>query len=158
MRIQNYITSFKNRRKRISAEIVWESADRPREEIYFEVDEQYRDDLSCNPDAFFLATIFPALYYGEERYSIEGRVCPVLYQGVKDVLGFYYHWYFQNRQHPMKLKVRTRSVDKDQNQKKNAGFFFSGGIDSYASFIDNRRLFENEHSRSISDGIMIFGL
>jgi len=157
MKVHNFKTTSNNGRKRVSAEIVWETADRPREEIYFEVDEQFSDDLSCNPNAFFLATVFPALYYGEERFAIEGEICPVLYQGVKDVLGLYYHWYYQERQYHMELELATQSAATDQDIDKNAAFFLSGGIDSYATFVNNRLIYGTEHPEYIKDGIVAFG-
>jgi len=158
MKVQNFKTTSVNGRKRVSAEVLWETADRPREEIYYEVDQQFADDISCNPDAFFLATVFPALYYGEQCYTIDREICPLLYQGVKDVLGFYYQWYYTDKRAPITLEIETRSQVVEQKGSKNAAFFLSGGIDSYATFVDNRLTYKKEHPLSIKDGVVAFGL
>jgi len=157
MKVKNLKTTFVNGRKRVSAEILWEDATRPLEEIYFEVDERFADDLTCSAEGFVLATIFPALYYGETRYSIEEEISPVFYQGLKDVLGWYYHWFYQNRK-PIQLEIKTKSKADRRKEQGNSACFFSGGIDSLATLFDNRSIYPKEHPGYINDGVVAFGL
>ncbi|WP_138429439.1 hypothetical protein [Fodinibius saliphilus] len=158
MKVQNIKKSYANNRCRISAELVWETIDRPQEVIYFEVDKQFSSDISCNPDAFFLATLFPALYYGEQRYTIDEAISPALYQGVKDVLGLYRHWYYRDKHELITLEIETKGKKTQDTRNKNAAFFFSGGIDSYSTFVDNRQIYPKEHPGYIKDGVIVFGL
>ncbi len=158
MKVHNFDTKKINGRKRVSASILWENADRPEEEIYFEVNEQHQDAIRCNIDAFFLSTLIPALYYGEKRYVIDGEVCPALYDGIQEALGWIKHWYYQNRPSSIEMEVQTRSQPIAYTQDRNAAWFLSGGVDSYASFFKNRSFYSEHHPRYIKDGIVAYGL
>jgi hypothetical protein len=158
MIVKEFDTEFVNARKRVSAHIIWENADRREEEIYFEVDRQHSDALSQNIDAFFLATLIPAIHYGEQRYTIEGEVSPELYESIKEALGWISHWYSQHREPLIDMQVQTSTNPTKKKHQRNAGWLMSGGIDSYATFFNNRAVFSAEHPRYIKDGIVAFGL
>lgn len=142
----------------MSAEVIWENTQRPKEEIYFEVEEKFADAISCNINAFFLATVIPALYYGEERYFIDGKISPVLYEGFRDALGWITHWYYNDREKPIELELEIASSEIKPSTSRNAASFLSGGIDSYETIVSNRLLYPEDHPRFIKDGIIAFGL
>ncbi|MDZ7693131.1 MAG: hypothetical protein U5K69_18760 [Balneolaceae bacterium] len=133
MKVYNFKTRDAGGRKRVSAEVVWETADRPTEEIFYEVDQEFADDISCNPDAFFISTLIPAMYYGERRYTIESEVCPALLQGAKDALRCLKLWYYKDPKIEMELEVPVRT-GIEEKVSRNSACFFTGGIDSYATF------------------------
>lgn len=159
MKVHNFKTREVNGRKRVSADVVWETAKRREEEIFYEVDQEFSSDISCNPDAFFLATLFPALYYGEKRYVIQREICPALLMGAKDALECLKLWYYQgNGSNQINLEVPVRAEIKKNKTPRNSACFFTGGIDSYATLFDNWNTYPKEHPGCIDDGIIVYGL
>ncbi len=144
---------------RLCARMVWEDCDRPKRTLFFEVDERYEEALSDNANAFLLSSAIPAMHYGEKRLRIDAEVCPELNIGMSIALDWFHHW-FEKKDSP-KLKVEVK-FQKEHPQKtmspKKAGFFFSGGIDSYAALCANRRDFSPRHPGYIRDGVVIYGL
>ena len=66
----------------VSARLTWENNDRKPARLRFEVESSVADEVECSPNAFLAATAAPAMYYGEERLLIEGRICPALRDSV----------------------------------------------------------------------------
>ncbi|WP_138429440.1 hypothetical protein [Fodinibius saliphilus] len=158
MKVQDFKTDIISGRKRVSANIIWEDTPRPSEEVYFEVDEQFANDISCNPNAFFLATVIPALHYGEHRFFIEEKISPVLYQGAKDTLGWFYHWFYKDKRDPLKLEVETKAQATSLYKKGKSACFLSGGVDSYHTLFENWSIYSKTHPRYITHGVVAYGL
>ena len=87
-----------NNRTRISADVVWEDCDRPTRNIFIETEAEFGVDLNCNPNSLVLGTILPAMYHGEKRLKIEGKVCPTLRNGLITVIQILRRWYGEERQ------------------------------------------------------------
>ena len=157
MKINNLSTEHKNNFSRVAATIIWENCARPEQEIYFETTTEFADGLSCNPNAFLVASTMPAFYGGEERIAIDADICPELYEGIETALGWVNCWYKHKRQ-PLRLEVNKKAHLPKIAQVKCAGFFFSGGIDSLSVLRANRLNFSLDHPRSIQDGLIIHGI
>src|SRR5215831_13659151 len=129
MKIQHFRTEEQAGMKRVLATIVWEDCNRPKQEISFATSSAFADALSCNPHAFLVACVLPAMRSGEERVCIEAEVCPELAEGLTTVMALLRHWY-----DPSRKLVRIEPSGWFKNappwQRARAGFFFSGGIDS----------------------------
>ncbi|OGW55647.1 MAG: hypothetical protein A2Y81_01095 [Nitrospirae bacterium RBG_13_43_8] len=157
MRIENLRTEKRESRSRVVASVIWEDCDRPGQELYFETEEEFSQDLSCNPDAFLVACAVPAMHYGEKRVSIDEGVCPELLDGLKVAMSWLCYW-FQIDRELLRIEAKRKSDIPAPRIKERAGLFFSGGIDSFATLRNNRLTFPLEHPRSVKDGLVVFGL
>lgn len=155
MRIEDFRKEHRGSRSRVAATVTWEDCQRPEYELFFEVEEGFTDDLVCNPNAFLIAAAIPALHYGEKRVSIDSKICPDLRDGLNVAMGWLSHWYNQPKP---RIEDRGSILEPRERPAEQAGFFFSGGIDSFATLRHNRLTFPPEHPRYIRDGLLIFGL
>ena len=158
MRIERLEERKEGNRKHVSAQVVYEDCDRPTRELYFETDEAFADGLTCNPHAFLLASIVPALHHGERRVYLEGELCPDLRDGVLAAMGWLLHWFYAADRQPVQIEAKTQRVVPAVWRKERAGQFFSGGIDSLATLRTNRLNYPSEHPGSIKDGLLVYGL
>jgi hypothetical protein len=157
MKIENLRTESGGGRVKIAATVLWEDCGRPAQELYFETSEEFAGDLTCNPGAFLLASAVPAMHYGEKRVSIDGEVCPELKDGLSTAMHYIRHWFLKNSGLPA-IETKGSSVPPGRGKPKRAGFFFSGGIDSFSTLRANRMNYPPEHPLSIKDGIIVHGL
>jgi hypothetical protein len=159
MRIENLRTEQNGEKTRVAATVIWEDCDRPIHELYYETDEAFSQDLTCNPNGFLVACIMPAMYHGEKRVFMDAKVCPQLQEGLVTAMALLTDWWYRKKAKPnVKLEVKTSETMLSQNTSQRAGMFFSGGIDSLASLRKNRLNFPLEHPWSVKDGLLIFGL
>lgn len=157
MKIKNLRSEQKNNRPRVAATVSWEDCDRATQEVYFETDQAFADSLSCNPHAFLVGCIIPAMHYGERRVFMDSEICPELLDGLRTAIGWLGHWFYSNCE-PIRIEAKARSTFPVPRTPERAGFFFSGGIDSFATLRANRLNFQLEHPWSIKDGLLAFGL
>ena len=54
MKIENLRSEKRGDRSRVAATVIWEDCDRPTHEVYFETEEAFAKDLSCNPHSFLI--------------------------------------------------------------------------------------------------------
>ena len=156
MKIENLRLERRNNRARVAATVRWEDSGRPTQELYFETGEEFAQDLSSNPHAFLVACLVPAMYYGEERISIDAEICPELRDGLMTAMGWIHHWWYTPKQKHVQIEARAQ-VSPPFTQPR-AGFFFSGGIDSLATLRANRLHYPLQHPGSIKDGLLVYGL
>jgi hypothetical protein len=141
---------------RITAGIVWEDCDREAFDLYFEVPESFGDSLAGNPDPFVVASLVPAMHYGERRIAIEGEVCPELREGLTNVMGWLRHWFYDDTHPPVRVEAAAR--DTALPGPARAGFFFSGGVDSFTTLRLNHLGYPSRHPGRFKDGIVVYGL
>lgn len=142
---------------RVAATVIWEDCDRPTQEIYFETTQEFAQDLTCNPHAFLIACIMPAMRHGEARVLIEAEICPELRNGLITAMSWMRHWYGGDRK-LVQIEAKTKSHLPTPPPPQRAGFFFSGGIDSLTTLRTNRLDFPSEHPGSFKDGLLIYGI
>ena len=157
MRIESFRSIEEGNRARVEATVSWEDCDRPVQNVYFETLEEYANGLSCNPNAFLIACILPAMRHGEDRVFMDGEICPELRDGLMTVMSLIRHWYGAERK-LIRIEAKTRANVSSPFTPTRAGIFFSGGIDSLASLRVNRLNFPQEHPGSIKDGLLVYGL
>jgi len=144
MRIENLRLERNGNKTRAAATVIWEDRDRASHDVYFEVDDEFASDLSCNPHAFLVACAIPAMQLGEERLFIDDSICPELKAGLTNSMAWLKHW-SGNDDKPVRIEARTRVDLPEPSTPERAGFFFSGGIDSFATFRNNRLNFPLGH-------------
>ena len=156
MKIENFRTTKNHDLLRVAATVIWENCGRPTQEIYFETTAQFADSLTCDPHAFLIASIIPAMHYGEKRIYLDAEICPELRTGLIEAMKWLQQWYKGDRT-LVSIEAKTK-FNFAAFEFQRAAFFFSGGIDSLATLRVNRLNFPLEHPRSFKDGILILGL
>lgn len=158
MRIENLRFEKQGNNLRAVATVTWEDCPRAAQELYFETEEEFVDSLSCDPHAFLVACIMPALHYGEERILVEGAICPELEEGLNTAMSWMRFWWYEPSKKLVKIESKTGSTLLRLRKQERAGCFFSGGIDSLATILTNRTNYPIEHPGSIKDGLLVCGL
>jgi hypothetical protein len=156
VKIYNLRIERNRTRVRSLATVQWEDSDRPNHEVFFETEETYADSLVCNPHAFLVGCVVPAMHHGEKRVVIDEEICPELRDGVITALSWIHHWFYDPDQPLVSIEARTRS-EPLKGEAERTGFFFSSGIDSYANLITNRLNFPLRHRGSFKDALVVYG-
>ncbi|HPA15945.1 MAG TPA: hypothetical protein PKV75_11850 [Desulfobacterales bacterium] len=159
MRIEDLRSERTGKNAKVAATVIWETCDRPSQEIYFETVEEFAEDLTCNPHSFLLACVMPAMRHGEERVFIDEEICPELRDGILTSMAWFRNWYdwYGPNSRCLRIESKTKGTPLFPEKPYRAGFFFSGGIDSLATLRSNRLNYPPEHPGSIRDGLLIGG-
>ena len=158
MKIENLRTENTDNRVRVAATVIWEDCDRPVQELYFETQEEFANSLSCNPHAFLVACIMPAMYFGEERVSIDAEICPELRDGLITAMGWLHHWFYKPEHKLFRIEAGRKHKVSPLTEPPRAGIFFSGGIDALGTLRANHLNYPSDHPGYIKDGILVCGL
>jgi len=156
MKIWNLRTIKDEQSTRIAATVDWEDNDRPSREIFIETEKEFSGDISCNPDAFLVGCIVPAIHLGEKRIFLDAEIDPMLQEGLYAVMALLKEW-SGGKYTPLKIEVKTDSIPKYAGKQRVAGMFLSGGIDSLAALRTNRLNYPEDHPGSIKDCLIIHG-
>jgi len=157
MRIEEFTSKTCDGRSRVSATVIWEGSERPNQEIYFETEAEFGHSLWCHPDAFLIASVFPAAREREKRVLLKEPVCPELRAGLVTIMNLYRHWYGPDYK-PVQIEGPSRISPISAPEPRRAASFLTGGIDSLATLRANRLSFPLEHPGSIKEAILVFGL
>ena len=65
MRIENLRLESSSGLVRAAATVKWETCQEPDKDIYIETEESFAESFSCNPHAFVVGCIIPAMHFGE---------------------------------------------------------------------------------------------
>jgi hypothetical protein len=158
MRIENLRSEKSGNRRRVAATVTWEDCDRPAYDLFFETDSSFAEQLTCNPHAFLIGCAIPAMHFGEKRVFIDEKVCPELCNGLTTAMGWMRHWYYTPERQLVRIEAEKQTNLPSPRTQERAGFFFSGGIDSFSTLRSNRINFSPEHPWAIKDGLLVYGL
>ena len=156
MRIGIPTSSVADGKARISATVTWEEGRWGEREVYFDTDDRFGEDLTPDASPFLLAAFIPAMRYGERRILVAGRVCPELRDGLITVMQQLQKWYGETNR-PVLIEATEGFSPSDSRSVPHTASCMSGGVDSLATFRQNRIGFPLNHSGSIKDLIMIYG-
>jgi hypothetical protein len=124
--------------------------------VFIETDEEFSKDISCNPDAFLVGCIIPALHFGEKRILLDAEICPSLREGLETVMALMKEW-SGGQYRPLSVEAGTSSALRRMEGQGRAGLFLSGGIDSLAALRLNKRNYPEQHPGSIKDCLVVHG-
>jgi len=141
---------------RVTATVNWEDCDRPDQEVYIETDEKFAKDISCNPHAFLVGCILPAMHFGEKRIFLDAEICPSLREGLESVMALMKEWSGGGYK-PLNIEAKTSSTVRHLNKHRRAGLFLSGGIDSLAALRVNKKNYPEQHPGLIKDCLLVHG-
>jgi hypothetical protein len=158
MKIDNFNKKKKNARVRVSATVTWEDCARPEQEIFFETTEAFAEDLTCNPHAFLIACVSPALRHGEKRIILNEPVCAKLHTGLVTIMNLLRHWYGPKNQPITQIEANFQAQSLGATNSRRAGTFFSSGVDSLANLRLNRLNFSLDHPAAFKDALVVYGM
>jgi hypothetical protein len=156
MRISNLTLIPSGKRVRVTATVTWEDCDQPTREVFIETEKEFGEDISCNPHAFLVGCIIPAMHFGEKRILLNDEICPGLREGLQTVMALMKEW-SHGEYKPLRIEAKTRSVAAHVHKQRRAGLFLSGGIDSLAALRINKLNYPEEHPGSIKDCVLVHG-
>jgi len=157
MRIEDIQVETVGAAARLSASVTWEDCDRAPQRVFFETDQEHAPYLSCNPHAFLVASILPAMRHGERRVALDAPICPELREGLETAMLFIRAWHGPNRE-PVRIEAGAQGYVRFRDTTaRHTALFMSGGIDSMASLCANRRNYPLDHPGSIKSGIFVHG-
>ncbi len=156
MRLSDFNLNTKDNRTQATATVTWEDCDQPKRTVFIETESQFSDDISCNPNAFIVGCLLPAMHYGEKRIKIEEEICPFLNEGLKTAMGIIRHWSDESYR-PLSIEAKKAHPSPYLNQKRHAALFMSGGIDSLAALRLNRLNYPKTHPGAIKDCLLVHG-
>jgi hypothetical protein len=138
-------------RIRYSATIEYDEANVAPEELWFEFPEAFAGDLvpSGNP---WLTALFPLAARLGGRLKIADPVDPVLLEGAFENFRIWHGW--DNAFHIPSIEAPLRTSDGREAGTR-VGTFFSGGVDSFFSLLDNDA--HPHYMRPVDDIITIWG-
>lgn len=155
MRIENLRTEEAGEHRRIVADVLWESAPHPAQTLYFSAPYPFAADLQPSPDAFMLACLPFAVWWGEQRVQIEGALCTQFRDGLQAVMALYAHWYSHCR--PLSIEPLGGYVPTVPRHPARTASLLSGGIDGLTTLRANRLDYPASHPEFIRDCIVLFG-
>ncbi len=154
MRITGFQTVDTGGSARLEAEVVWETARRPDQRIFFDVEGGRAQDLVSPGDVFLAACLAPALRNGERRIRVEGIVCPRLRDGAIAASRLLRAWYGPPRE-SVAIEARFEAAPW---RSEGTISFLSGGIDSTFTLRSNHQTFPEGHPGRIRECVLVSGL
>jgi hypothetical protein len=155
MRIEELGRRRAGDRARIKARFVYEDADLPPIEVYYEAGPPLADALEATPEAFVLPAFPLALWEGERRLKVEGALDTTLANGLGRAGSLLASWYERCGSLTLEPVNGFRAVRP--GSKSRAVALFSGGVDALAMLRENRRLVPRDHPHSIRTVVYAFG-
>lgn len=129
--IQNITTQLTPNHAVLSADIL---VGGKAKQMYFAVDKAYATSLQGDASPFLAALLLPAMQKGED-IRIEGSVSRKLYEQTGRIMQLVASW--QIGCHLISITAKT--IKPDKLQPEGVGCFFSGGVDSFYSFLTHQK-------------------
>ncbi len=132
MKIKNIIYSAKVNKLRLSAQLVLNSG--KRHEVYFEVDKEFKDFISHDASPFVAAALAIAMK-NKEDLEIDGAISTSLMTHTSAIMNTLKTWGLGFSP----ILINATAVNKDLKQPEVTGCFFSGGVDSFYTYLKNKQ-------------------
>jgi len=154
MRVEDLRSETNGDRARVAATVIWEDCERAAQEVFYETSQDFAADLTCDPHAFLIGAILPAIGRGERRIAIDAPICPELRTGVLTALEWLREWSLLGRSISIESRAEARYPYVLQPR---AASFLSGGVDSLAILRANRLDFPLDHPGAFKDCLFVHG-
>jgi hypothetical protein len=142
---------------RVVARIEWEDADRAPQDLFVAAPTPFDADLSPTTSFPLAAAAVPALRAGERRIAVEGAACPRLIDGLTTVLRMLARWDEALGPAPA-IEAREGLRAARPAERRRAGMYLSGGVDSLDLLLENRTTFPSDHPLSVRTALFVHGL
>ncbi|HTH93045.1 MAG TPA: hypothetical protein VL576_01005 [Candidatus Paceibacterota bacterium] len=103
------------------------------DKIYFKFDKKYVDFIALDMSPFAAALLIPSMKLGS-NLIIEGEISEQLYKGLHEAMELVFSWNIGLK----KIKIVANSLKKDTYKPAAAASFFSGGVDSFYTYLKNK--------------------
>jgi hypothetical protein len=141
---------------RVAADAIWEDRDAATQTLTIQTIEPFAQDLEPNPNAFLLALLPLAQWFGERRIGVEGSICCRLRDGLGAAMDLFALWY--DRCRVLRIEPTQGFAPTVPSLEPRAASFFSGGIDALSLLRCNRLDYPSSHPGFIRDCILLFGV
>lgn len=108
------------------------------DELYFKVDENYQDFINFDASAFVMALLIPAMKLGEDLI-VDGSISKKFYEGLEPAMKRLASWNLGLSP----INVTVKQLTEDKGDPKSVGLFFSGGVDSFYTYLENKKKIKN---------------
>lgn len=103
--------------------------------VYFKFDKKYKDFIAVDASPFAAALLIPAMKLGQDLH-IEGEISEQLYQGMQKIMKIVLTWDLGLK--PISITVDTLTKKDTHNTATRKASFFSGGVDSFYTYLKNK--------------------
>lgn len=132
MKITRISTLTKNSKVRLSADLVLNRG--KRQHIYFEIDKEFEKFISKSENPFIPVALAIAMSKGEDL-EINGQCSRKVTSNIPNIMNILESWNagFRN------VSIHRQSFEKNGTRGAFVGCFFSGGVDSFYTYIKNKQ-------------------
>jgi hypothetical protein len=133
MIIKNIKTVLNKKEITCSADVIFKNK-RP-QSVFFALDKKYKNFICKDASAYLPALLFCCMRIKEE-VIVEGVIESKLFSSTKKIMELLESW--RKIMNLKKTHIKSHEVLKDNNKPKNIGLFFSGGADSFYTYLKNK--------------------
>lgn len=142
---------------RFVATVRWDDREREPCEVYYAVLERHGDLAALNPDSFRIPASIVALHDGERRISGAEPMCPILHDGLENNFAWLGRWMKAPAVAPV-LDFPVGCAHPRPGPSSENAAFLSGGLDSLALIVNNRRGDPPVQERRLSTAFAVAGI
>lgn len=113
----------------VDCKIRWGGSDR----VYFKLDKKFKDSICTDYSPFLVSFLVPAMSLGENIY-IEGEVSKEVYDSLDRIQNKFVSWNIGLK----KINVYVNGLNSEKYNVKKRAVFFSGGVDSFYTYLKNK--------------------
>lgn len=132
MRIHSIQRYRKNGKAGVSARITFK--DGKVHTMYFEVEEKFHDVIAKDASPF-LAAMLPIAMLRKENIEVDGEVSKRFQDNLPEIIKTVDEWNLGLSP----ISVQVKESRKDHKKSKHVGCFFSGGADSFYTYLKNKK-------------------
>lgn len=131
MKITNIKYSLGRKKARLSGQISLKSG--KTHDVYFEVDKKYKNIIAKDASPFLAACLAIAMKKHEDL-EIDGDLSTKLMANTSRIMKIIQSWGLGFS----KVSLHAKGLKKDPDKAENVGCFFSGGVDSFYTYLKNK--------------------
>jgi hypothetical protein len=109
------------------------------DKLYFKFDKKYIDFIAMDMSPFAAALLIPSMKLGSDLV-IEGEISEQLYKGLRKVMKVMLSWDIGLKP----ISIFATHIKKDEYTSKKTATFFSGGVDSFYTYLKNKKNGQNK--------------
>lgn len=119
--------------------------------VYFKFEKKYRDFIISDASPFAAALLAPSMRMGQDLI-IDGNISKKLYRGMQEIMEKMASWNIGLK----KIEIQASSVSEDEPSKDGGqASFFSGGVDSFFTYIKHKESGNKVDYLILADGFDI---
>jgi hypothetical protein len=109
------------------------------DKIYFKFDKKYLDFIALDMSPFAAALLIPSMKLGSDLV-IEGEISEQFYKGLRKIMKVMVSWNIGLQP----ISIFATHIKKDEYDANKTATFFSGGVDSFYTYLKNKKTNQNK--------------